>query len=106
MKLYFENIITDLRKNGIPITKDMFDAINEFVDIQNSYCNKLDISRWQDVKGKTVLFVEDGNIVAVYGDDRFMYNPNKLKVSQAPEYDIFEIEVLISPIILKTRYYD
>lgn len=94
MKLYFENIITDLRKNGISITKDMFDAINEFVDIQNSFAKPLDVSMWQDVKGKTVLFTENGNIVAVYGDDRFMYNPNKLKVSQAPEYDIFEIEVL------------
>lgn len=93
MKLYFENIITDLRKNGIKITREMFDAINEFVDIQNSYCNKLDISRWQDVKGKTVLFVADGNVIAVYGDDRFMYNPEKVKVSQAPEFDIYEITV-------------
>ena len=33
MKLYFENIITDLRKNGIKITREMFDAINEFVDM-------------------------------------------------------------------------
>ena len=93
MKLYFENIITDLRKNGIKITDEMFDAINEFVDIQNSYCNKLDISRWQDVKGKTVLFVDNGDIVAVYGDDRFMFNPRKIKVSQAPEYDVYEITV-------------
>ena len=82
MKLYFENIITDLRKNGIKITDEMFDAVNEFVDIQNSYCNKLDISRWQDVKGKTVLFVDNGDIVAVYGDDRFMFNPRKIKVSK------------------------
>ena len=93
MKLYFENIITDLRKNGIKITDEMFDAINEFVDIQNSYCNKLDISRWQDVKGKTVLFVDNGDIIAVYGDDRFMFNTGKVKVSQAPEYDIYEITV-------------
>lgn len=94
MKLYFENIITDLRKNGIKISKDMFDAINDFVDIQNSFAKPIDVDRWQDVKGKTVLFTENGNIVAVYGNDKFMYNPNKLKISQAPEYDIFEIEVL------------
>ena len=94
MKLYFENIVTDLRKNGIKITQDMFDAINEFADIQNSFAHPINVDRWQDVKGKTVLFTDSGNIVAVYGNDRFMYNPNKLKISQAPEYDIFEIEVL------------
>lgn len=93
MKLYYENIITDLRKNGISITQDMFDAINEYVDIQNSFVNKLDISRWQDIKDKDVLFVKDGAIIAVYGNGRFMYNPNKIKVSQAPEYDIYEITI-------------
>lgn len=94
MKLYIENIVTDLRKNGISITDDMFDAMNEFVDIQNSFAHKMNISRWQDVKGKTVLFTDGANILAVYGNDRFMYNPKKLKISQAPEYDIYEIEVL------------
>ena len=93
MKLYYENIITDLRKNGISITQDMFDAINEYVDIQNSFVNKLGISRWQDIKDKDVLFVQDGTIIAVYGNNRFMYNPNKVKVSQAPEYDIYEITI-------------
>lgn len=94
MKIYYENIITDLRRNGINITKDMFDAINEFADIQNSFVHKLDIDKWQDVKGKTVLFVNNGEIEAVYGGGRFMYNPGKVKVSQAPEFDIYEVEVL------------
>ena len=94
MKLYYENVITDLRKNGINITKEMFDAINEYVDIQNSFVNKLDIDRWQDIKDKDVLFVDNGDIVAVYGNNRFMFNPGKVKVSQAPDYDIYEIQVL------------
>ena len=94
MKIYYENIITDLRRNGINITQDMFDVINEFADIQNSFVHKLDIDKWQDVKGKTVLFVNNGEIEAVYGDGRFMYNPGKVKVSQAPEFDIYEVEVL------------
>jgi hypothetical protein len=94
LKLYYENIITDLRKDGINISKEMFDAMNEFADIQNSFAHKLDIDRWQDVKGKTVLFVNNGNIEALYGDGRFMYNPGKVKVSQAPEFDIYEVEVL------------
>ena len=94
MKIYYENIVTDLRRNGINITQDMFDAINEFADIQNSFVHKLDIDKWQDVKGKTVLFVNNGEIEAVYGDGRFMYNPGKVKVSQAPEFDIYEVEVL------------
>lgn len=94
MKIYIENIITDLRRNGISVTREMFDAMNEFVDIQNSFVHPLSVSKWQDVKGKTVLFVRDGQIEAVYGQDRFMYNKNKVKVSQAPEYDIYEVEVL------------
>lgn len=94
MKIYYENIITDLRRNGINITQDMSDAINEFADIQNSFVHKLDIDKWQDVKGKTVLFVNNGEIEAVYGDERFMYNPGNVKVSQAPEFDIYEVEVL------------
>ena len=93
MKLYIENIVTDLRKYGIKLSKELFDAMNEFADIQNSYVSKMDIQKWQDTKGKTILFVEDGQILAVYGDGRFMYNPYKLKISQAPEYDIYEVTV-------------
>ena len=93
MILFRENIVTDLRRLGIHLSQELFDAVNEFADIQNSYVSKLDINRWQDVKGKTVLFVENGEILAVYGDGRFMYNPYKLKISQAPEYDIYEVTV-------------
>ena len=93
MRLVIENIITDLRRNGIRVSKDIFDALNTYVDIQNSSLSKLPVTRWQDVKGKNVLLVSDGDIVAVYGDDRFMYNPGKIKISQAPDYDVYEINV-------------
>ena len=58
MILFRENIVTDLRRLGIHLSQELFDAINEFADIQNSYVSKLNIARWQDVKGKTVLFVK------------------------------------------------
>lgn len=91
MRLVIENIITDLRKNGVNITDEVFNYINQYVDIQNSYINKLNISKWQDLKDKNVLFVDNNDIVAVYGDNRFMYNPNKIKVSSAPSFDIYEV---------------
>ena len=43
MRLVIENIITDLRKNGVTITDEVFNYINQYVDIQNSYINKLNI---------------------------------------------------------------
>jgi len=91
MILVNENIITDLRRNNIRINKDMFDAMNEYINIQNSYAEPINIDRWQQIKDKSILLTRDGEIIAVYGQGRFMYNPNKLKISQAPEFDIFEV---------------
>lgn len=71
----------------------MFDAINEFVDIQNSTAQKLNIDSWRDIKNKTVLFTQDGKVLAVYSDGKFMYNPKKLKISDAQNYDLYEIVV-------------
>ena len=99
--LVVENIITDLRKAGIHITQKVFDYLNEFIDIQNSNVEKLDIASWRDLKGKTVLVVQDKDIIAVYGDGKFMYNPNKIKSSEVPDYDVYE--VLIGGVHVQNR---
>ena len=88
-----ENIFTDLKKNGIQLTGDMFDAINEFVDIQNSSATQIYPDSWRDIKDKTVLLTSDGEIKAVYSDGRFMFNPDKIKISNATNYDVYEINV-------------
>ena len=93
ISLVNENIITDLRKAGIRITPEIFDALNEFADIQNSYASKVSISSYRDLKDKVVLIVDNGDIVAVYGQNKFMYNPNKIKASETPNYDVYEITI-------------
>jgi hypothetical protein len=46
------------------------------------------------LKDKTVLIVDDNSdIIAVYGANKFMYNPNKIKISSAPEYDVYEVNI-------------
>ena len=93
IKLFYENIITDLRKQGVVLSKDAFNTLNTFIDIQNSTVSPLTISNWRDTKGKTILVSDSGNVVAVYDNDKFIYNPNKLKVSNLTDYDLFEITV-------------
>lgn len=93
IKLYIENIVTDLRKSGIRLSQDAFDAINEIIDIQNSTVSKFNAAKWQDLKGKTVIFAQDGDVKAIYNKDKFMYNPVKAKISNALDYDLYEIDV-------------
>ena len=91
MKLCYENVITDLRHNGIDITKTIFDMMNEFVDLQNSYITKLSPDVSTKLGDKTVLVGEGKNIVAVYTNGKFMWNPNKLRLKDLPEYDVYEV---------------
>ena len=91
INIYKENIITDLRKYNVHIPKSVFDSINEFADIQNSTVRKIDISSYRDLKDKVVILSDGSDAIAVYGNNKFIYNPNKIKISSAPEYDIFEI---------------
>lgn len=93
MIIYVENIITDLKRDNVTLSKEAFDAINELIDIQNSTVSKIDISKWQDVKGKTVLLVDNGNVDSIYMNNSFIYNPNKTKISNSPNFDIYEISI-------------
>jgi len=91
MVLYYENIITDLRRNNIKVTQKVFDYLNEYVDLQNSTIEKMEPETYRDLKDKNVLVVDDSNVIAVYGQNKFMYNPNKIKASAIPEYDVYEV---------------
>lgn len=93
MKLVVENIITDMRKNGIHITQQVFDILNEFVDIENSYITKVTPTINRKLGEKTLLVVDSGDIIAVYNRGKFMFNPNKIKASSFPEYDVYEITI-------------
>ena len=91
--LYNENIVSDLRKYSVSLPDDIFDAINEFIDIENSTATPITVDRWQDVRGKTVLFTDNGEVLALYHKDKFNYNPHKVKVSDAPNYDLYQIDI-------------
>lgn len=91
--IYNENIVTDLRKQHVELPDDIQDAINEFIDIENSTAKPLTISKWQDVRGKTVLFTDGERVLALYHKDKFRYNPNKVKVSDAPNYTLYQIDI-------------
>lgn len=86
-----ENIISDLRKFGVSVNADAFDTINTWIDIQNSDVTKRDIDRWQEIKGTTSLFVKDGEVIAVYMNDKFAYNPRKVKIGDFANYDIYQV---------------
>ena len=91
ISLVIENVITDLRKLNVSIPEEVFDALNEFINFQESYAKKLDITKWQDVKDKTVLLSDGSEVIAIYDKNKFIYNPEKIKISAAPDYDIYEI---------------
>lgn len=87
-----ENLVTDLKSAGINISKNVIDAIPYDIDIQNSNVQPLDITKWQDMKGKFVFITDDNNnVVAIYAVDRFVYNPKKLKNSDVTDYNCWEV---------------
>lgn len=94
INLLIENVITDLRKSGIKLSDNAFDAINEYIDIQNSTAQKIDIETYRDLKDKEAVIVAYGsNVIAIYSNNKFIYNPQKIKISEAPNFDVYEIIV-------------
>lgn len=100
-----ENIVTDLKSFGINLSRDVINAISaEGIDIQNSNIQVLDINRWQDAKNKIVLVADDTNkVIAIYNKDRFIYNPNRIKVSDLSEYFCYEVIALQGDITDKRK---
>ena len=86
-----ENLVTDLRNSGIKISPKAINSIPYDIDIQNSNIQKINISKYQDIKGIFTLLVDNNEVIAIYDRDRFVYNPNKLKMSDVVNYDIYEV---------------
>lgn len=87
-----ENVITDLTKSGISIPQQARNAISYDVDIQNSNIAKLSISNIRDVHGKYVFITDENDIViAIYDNNKFSYNPNRLKVSDIINYGCWQV---------------
>ena len=84
-----ENLITDLRDSNIQLPTQAFNSIPYDIDIQNSNVQYLDNS---NIRNKFVFIVDDTNtVIAIYGWNKFLYNPKKLKVSDIGNYDVWEV---------------
>ena len=88
-----ENIVTDLKSFGINISRDIISSISaEGIDVQNSHIQVLNVGKWQDAKNKIILVANDSNdVIAIYNKDRFIYNPEKIKVSDLTDYFCYEV---------------
>ena len=89
--LYNENLVTDLKNLNIKISQKAINSIPYDIDIQNSNVQKINISKYQDIKGIFTLLVDNNEVIAIYNKDRFAYNPNRLKMSDVANYDIYEV---------------
>ena len=83
-----ENLITDLKQFGIIMPKSIISKIPYDIDIQNCNVQKLSSN---NIRGKFVIVVDNDEIIALWNNDRYCYNPNKLKVSDAVNYDCYEV---------------
>ena len=91
LKYIEENIVTDLKNYGISIPKKVIDNISFDVDIQNANIEPLSLNKWQDMRNKYVLISASNlnEIIAIYNKDKFDYNPEKLKVSELADNDLY-----------------
>ena len=86
-----ENIVTDLKAQGVIIPQKVIKNISYDIDIQTANVEILNLTKWQDIKGKYVLISANpiNEIIAIYNKDKFDYNPEKLKVSELTQSDLY-----------------
>ncbi len=102
-----ENLVTDLKSKDISITPKVIKNISFDVDIQNANIQKLDIIKPNDVKNKYVLVSANATneVIAIYNKSKFDYNPEKLKISELTDSELYSCwEVInISSVLQKQR---
>lgn len=102
-----ENLVTDLKSKDISITPKVIKNISFDVDIQNANIQKLDIIKPNDVKNKYVLVSANATneVIAIYNKSKFDYNPEKLKISELTDGELYSCwEVInISSVLQKQR---
>ena len=86
-----ENIVSDLKSNDIHISPKVLKNISLDVDIQSANIVPLSVQKWQELKNKYVLIANNAtnDIIAIYNKDKFDYNPDKLKVSELIDKDLY-----------------
>ena len=86
-----ENIVSDLNSNDIHISPKVLKNISLDVDIQSANVVPLNIQKWQELKNKYILIANNATneIIAIYNKDKFDYNPDKLKVSELTDKDLY-----------------
>ena len=102
-----ENIVTDLKSNNITISPKVIKNISFDVDIQNANIQKLDVVKLNDVKNKYVLISANATneVIAIYNKNKFDYNPEKLKISELTDNELYSCwEVInISSVLQKHK---
>ena len=103
-----ENIVTDLRNNGIIISKTVIKNISFDIDIQTANVEKLNITKWQDAKGKYILISNNATneIIAIYDKDKFTYNPERLKVSELTDTTLYTCWEVINKSSIMQKHND
>ena len=88
-----ENLVTDLKSNNISISPKVIKYITYDVDIQNANIQKLDIVKPNDIKNKYVLISANATneVIAIYNKNKFDYNPEKLKISELTDDELYSI---------------
>ena len=86
-----ENIVSDLKSNDIRISPKVLKNISLDVDIQSANVVPLNIQKWQELKNKYILIANNAtnDIIAIYNKDKFDYNPDKLKVNELTDKDLY-----------------
>lgn len=95
IKLYIENIVTDLKSYKVTVPQDIIKNISYDIDIQNSNVQPIELNKWTDIKKKFVLIADNNtnNIIAIYNKDKFDYNPKKIKTTNLTDdiYTCYEV---------------
>lgn len=86
--LMSENLVSDLKSFGINIPRQVISYIPYDIDIQN--CNVVPMNT-SNHRGKFVIVTDDGEVIALWDNTKYCYNPNKLKISDIKNYDCYEV---------------
>ena len=89
--IVFENLVTDLKNNGITLSNKALNSVLDYFDIESSFATKESPESWNDIRNKTLIIAEEGDVIGIYRKGKFIYNPKKLKPTNTLNYDVFSV---------------
>ena len=92
INLVNENVISDIRKIGLNVSRDIIDKINETINLQDSELHKVDTFNSRTARDSSFLVADGSDVIVYYTRGKFEYNPKKLKLKDFEMYDVYEIE--------------